>query len=147
RMLGERHPDGWASTVFDNTCWSAAANRYACKDRRDYLNPKSHVILVRLEGLPDSQTVDCTWYTSPRGRGPRGKAVTLPCDTPVQLEIPYPSGSWVSVEIGGRQVAEAAARVTDLFILGMGDSFASGEGNPDVPVRFSPDRTADYGVG
>jgi lysophospholipase L1-like esterase len=28
----------------------------------------------------------------------------------------------------------------------MGDSFASGEGNPDVPVRFSPDRTADYGL-
>ena len=26
-----------------------------------------------------------------------------------------------------------AARVTDLFIVGMGDSFASGEGNPDVP--------------
>jgi hypothetical protein len=29
----------------------------------------------------------------------------------------------------------------------MGDSFASGEGNPDVPVRFSPDRTATYGIG
>ena len=27
----------------------------------------------------------------------------------------------------------------------MGDSFASGEGNPDVPVRFSRERTADYG--
>jgi len=26
----------------------------------------------------------------------------------------------------------------------MGDSFASGEGNPDVPVRLSPDRSADY---
>ena len=73
--------------------------------------------------------------------------VTLPCDTPVQLEVPYPDGAWISVEIGGRQVAEAAARVTDLFIVGMGDSFASGEGNPDVPVRFSPDRTTDYGVG
>ena len=73
--------------------------------------------------------------------------VTLPCDTPVQLEVPYPNGAWISVEIGGRQVAEAAARVTDLFIVGMGDSFASGEGNPDVPVRFSPDRTTDYGVG
>ena len=28
----------------------------------------------------------------------------------------------------------------------MGDSFASGEGNPDVPVRFSPERTTDYGI-
>ena len=73
--------------------------------------------------------------------------MTLPCDTPVQLEVPYPDGAWISVEIGGRQVAETAARVTDLFVVGMGDSFASGEGNPDVPVRFSPDRTADYGIG
>ena len=81
------------------------------------------------------------------GRGPRNKAVTLPCDTPVQLDVPYPSGAWISVEIGGSQVAETAARVTDLFIVGMGDSFASGEGNPDVPVRFSPERTTDYGFG
>ena len=44
-------------------------------------------------------------------------------------------------------MAETAARVTDLFIVGMGDSFASGEGNPDVPVRFSPERTTDYGIG
>ena len=63
--------------------------------------------------------------------------MTLPCDTPVQLSVPYPSGAWISVEIGGSQVAETAARITDLFIVGMGDSFASGEGNPDLPVRFS----------
>ncbi len=73
--------------------------------------------------------------------------MTLPCDTPVQLNVPYPSGAWISVEIGGSQVAETAAAVTDLFIVGMGDSFASGEGNPDVPVRFSPERTTDYGFG
>ncbi len=36
--------------------------------------------------------------------------------------------------------------VKDLLIVGMGDSFASGEGNPDVPVRFSRDRSADYGT-
>ena len=50
--------------------------------------------------------------------------MTLPCDTPVQLEIPYPTGAWIKVEIGELQVAELAARVTDLFIVGMGDSFA-----------------------
>ncbi|TMJ64081.1 MAG: hypothetical protein E6G91_22535, partial [Alphaproteobacteria bacterium] len=147
RVLAERHPDGWSAMTYLNTCWDPGLNRYACRAKSDYLNPKSHTVLTRLEGLDDSQTVDCTWLTSPQGKGPRGKAVTLPCDTPVQLEVPYPKGAWISVEIGGRQVAEAAARVTDLFIVGMGDSFASGEGNPDVPVRFSPDRTADYGVG
>jgi hypothetical protein len=147
RILGERHPDGWSAMTYLNTCWDPARNRYICKERSDYLRPKSHTVLARLEGLSDSQTVDCSWLTSPQGRGPRGTAVTLPCDTPVELKIPYPGGAWISVEIGGRQVAEVSAKVTDLFIVGMGDSFASGEGNPDVPVRFSPDRTTDYGIG
>jgi len=146
RLLEERHPDGWSATTFAKTCWDGARNRYACRERSDYINPKSHTILVKLEGLDDAQTVDCVWLTAPQARGARGRAVTLPCDTPVQLEVPYPNGAWISVEIGGRQVAETAARITDLFIVGMGDSFASGEGNPDVPVRFSPDRTADYGL-
>jgi hypothetical protein len=148
RALSERHPDGWSTFTFAKTCWDGTRNRYACRERADYINPKSHTVLARLEGLEDAQTVDCSWLTSPQGqaRGPRKKAVTLPCDTPVQLNVPYPTGAWISVEIGGSQVAETAATVTDLFIVGMGDSFASGEGNPDVPVRFSPDRTTDYGV-
>ena len=115
----------------------------ACSERGDYLHPKSHAIRANLQGLDDSQTVDCTWLTAPQGKGGRGKAVTLPCDMPVQLELPYPGGAWVQVEIGGRKVAEVSAKVTDLFVVGMGDSFASGEGNPDVPVRFSPERTGE----
>ena len=38
------------------------------------------------------------------------------------------------------------SRVKDLFVVGFGDSFASGEGNPDVAVRFSRERAADYGL-
>jgi hypothetical protein len=147
RMLSERHPEGWSATMYDKTCWNATTNRYACPERSDYIDPKSHVVRARLEGLNDAHTVACVWLTAPRGRGGRGKAVTLPCDMSVQLEVPYPRGAWITVEIGGRQVAEVSARVRDLFIVGMGDSFASGEGNPDVPVRFSPDRTAEYGIG
>jgi lysophospholipase L1-like esterase len=146
RLLAARHAEGWSASMFDNTCWDGTSNRYVCREKPDYINPKSHTVRASLQGLADAQVVDCTWLTAPRGRGERGRAVTLPCDTPVQLEIPYPTGSWIKVEIGGLQVAEVAARVTDLFIVGMGDSFASGEGNPDVPVRFSPDRTAEYGV-
>lgn len=149
RALGDRHPDGWSTFTFAKTCWDWTRNRYACRERGDYLHPKSHMVLARVEGLEDAQTVDCSWITSPQGqaRGPRSAVVTLPCDTPVQLDVPYPTGAWIAVEIGGRQVAEVAARITDLFIVGMGDSFASGEGNPDVPVRFSPERTTDYGFG
>jgi len=149
RALGDRHPDGWSTFTYTKTCWDWQRNRYACREHPDYLNPKSHMVMARLEGLEDAQTVDCSWLTSPQGqvRGPRNAVVTLPCDTPVQLDMPFPTGAWISVEIGGRQVAEAGARVTDLFIVGMGDSYASGEGNPDVPVRFSPERTTNYGFG
>ena len=148
RVLGERHPDGWSAITFAKTCWDRSMQPLRLPRARRLSQPQEPHHPGAPGGLEDAQTVDCTWLTSPQGkRRPRGKAVTLPCDTPVQLDVPYPSGAWISVEIGGRQVAEAAARVTDLFIVGMGDSFASGEGNPDVPVRFSPDRTTDYGVG
>ena len=148
RALSERHPDGWSAFTFTKTCWDGKRNRYACRERADYLNPKSHMILARLEGVDDAQSVDCSWLTLPQGQaqGPRIRAVTLPCDTPVQLSVPYPTGAWISVEIGGTQAAETAARITDLFIVGMGDSFASGEGNPDLPVRLSSGRATNYGI-
>ena len=99
---------------------------------------------VSLSNLDDAATVDCTWLTAPQGRGGRGDAATMPCDTPVQLEIPYPAGAWIKVEIGGRQVAEVMARVNDVLIVGMGDSFAAGEGNPDVPGALLAD--AQHGL-
>jgi hypothetical protein len=147
-LLAERHPDGgWSATMYDKTCWTPKANKYACRDRRDYLHPKSHKVRLSLRNLADAPTVDCTWLTAPQGRGGRGDTATMPCDTPVQLDIPYPGGAWIKVEIGGRQVAEVLARVSDVLVVGMGDSFAAGEGNPDVPVRFSPTRSIDYETG
>jgi hypothetical protein len=146
-LLSERHPDGWSATMYDKTCWDPKHNRYACPERSDYLNPKSHLVRASLKGLEDATTVDCAWLTAPAGHGGRGAAVTLPCDTEVKLEIPYPAGAWIKVEIGGRQVAEIMVRVSDVLIVGMGDSFAAGEGNPDVPVRLSPTRSVDYDDG
>jgi hypothetical protein len=148
KLLSARHPEGgWSATMYDKTCWDETRTRYQCRDLSDYLDPKGHIVRASLKDLPDAHTVDCTWLTAPQGRGGRGKAVTLPCDTAVQLEIPYPDGAWIKVEIGGRQVAEVMARVSDLLIVGMGDSFASGEGNPDVPVQLSPTRSVDYEPG
>ena len=65
---------------------------------------------------------------------------------PVRLDVPYPAGLKVSVEIGGSEVTFAEIKVRDILIGGLGDSFGSGEGNPDVPVRFSRDRSIDYGT-
>lgn len=144
RALAERHDrDGWAATMLDSTCWDPVRNRHACKAVTDYMHPRSHRILVGLDGVADAGQVDCTWLTAPR-KG-RGAALTVPCDVPVKLEIPYPGGAGVTVEIGGREVARVGVRIEDVLVVGVGDSFGSGEGNPDVPVRLSRERSADYG--
>ena len=148
RALSRRHPtDGWAAGMLDHTCWSQERNRYGCRQQKDYLDPRDHRIIAGLVDVPDAGLIDCTWLTTPNDRRSRGGSVTARCDRPVEIAVPYPAGARLSVEIGGREIATTSAVVNDLLIVAMGDSFASGEGNPDVPVRFSRERRADYGYG
>jgi hypothetical protein len=142
--LSQRHPEGWAATMIDDVCWSVARNRHDCGEGAAYVAPESHKVRLKLTGVED-QRVDCTWLTAPLSKSrDRGQSVRQKCTEETTLEIPYPAGARVTVEIGGREIARTDVQVTDLLIAAMGDSFGSGEGNPDVPVRFSPERTASY---
>lgn len=145
QALSQRHDDGWAETMFRNTCWDARQNRFDCRDGSDYMNPKSHRVSARAGNIDEAAHLGCTWLTAPHGGKLRGDVVTQPCSDEAQFDIPYPDGATLSLEIGGRQVASEEIRVRDLLVVGMGDSIASGEGNPDVPVRFSRERAAEYG--
>lgn len=140
------HEDGWAATMYRKTCWDWKRNRYSCPEYEDYVNPKSHRVIAELAGLDEAADVTCTWMTAPRGGEElRGKVVAQACSEPFLIDVPYPAGADVKVEVGGRDIAQARIAVQDILVVGVGDSFASGEGNPDVPVRFSRERTADYG--
>ena len=44
----------------------------------------------------------------------------------------------------GRELADSDVVVEDLFVVALGDSFASGESNPDKPVQFSGSREMVY---
>jgi len=146
QALSRRHEAGWAATMFRNTCWDKRTNRFSCKEHEDYINPKSHEVMATIANVDEASRLSCTWLTAPHGGDdPRGQAVTLPCSDAVRFDIPYPDGATVKVEIGGREVASAQIRVRDLLVVGMGDSIASGEGDPDIPVRFSRERAASYG--
>ncbi len=140
------HEDGWAAPMYRKICWDWKTNRYSCPAYEDYINPKSHRVIAELAGLDEASDVTCTWLTAPRGGEElRGKVVSQACNEPFLIDVPYPSGTDVKVEIGGREIAQARIAVQDILVVGLGDSFASGEGNPDVPVRFSRERAADYG--
>jgi len=146
RILAQRFEHGWAEQMVDKTCWNSASNRYQCPDTQDpYAKPASHTVLARLQGLPGVEPVTCLWSVgSMKRRTKPPEVVEAPCSEEARLKIPYPAGARVSVTIGGQRIAGTSIIVSDLFIVGIGDSFGSGEGNPDVPVRFSPERTADY---
>jgi hypothetical protein len=146
--LARRHEAGWAETMYRKTCWAGARNRHVCPDKGDYINPTHHRVVVTLKGMVEPE-LECRWVTSelrdPGERAGAESAVSQPCGAPLVLAAPYPSGLAVRAEIGGIAVASTEIKVTDIFVVGLGDSFGSGEGNPDVPVRFSPERTVEYG--
>jgi len=143
RALQSRQAYGWAATMYRKTCWTD--NRFKCDAYEDYINPTSHAVFAEVTGVDDASTLTCTWLTAPRNaEQPRGDAVTQPCSERARFVVPYPSGMTISVEIGGLEVAKADVKVRDILIAGMGDSFASGEGNPDVSVKFSRERSSDY---
>lgn len=145
--LGAREKDGWAARMYRKSCWNWAANRFTCSEGGDYINPTSHTVVAEPTGIEEGE-IECTWLTAPKGgKQGRGEALKQPCSEPAKFDIPYPDGATLSLEVGGVEVARTEVKVIDLFIVGMGDSFASGEGNPDVPVRLSAERAANYSKG
>jgi hypothetical protein len=133
-------PMGWAARQVDDTCWSPKDRMFsACGGVEDYVVPKSHDIQVWLKPLDGNKLIaeyNCNWSLN------GGASITSPCDEPITVGIPYPDGGTVSVGVDGETPISTDIKVKDLLIVGLGDSFASGEGNPDVPVRFDANRRA-----
>lgn len=142
---------GWAESVFNHTCYDQNADRYnACSD---YVLPKSHRIAATFKSDTDfwdflrrsSTHESCHWQLTSLS-GEQLDRKTARCDKPVNFDIPYPDGARLGVSrwAGEPETAELI-KVRDLLIVGMGDSFGAGEGNPDDPVRFNDTRSHDYG--
>jgi lysophospholipase L1-like esterase len=139
----ERH----LATATDGWGWSEALVGHviqdACWYRRDaecstYARPTSHLVDVR---LPDHAGL-CTWQVG----GAPATAAPASCSTPMTVEIPYPAGADIAALVDGAPVATARIEVKDRLIVSLGDSFASGEGNPDRAVRFQRGRVVRYGT-
>src|SRR6202043_4013815 len=154
---------GWAAQTLADTCYeiNGRPRRYSplCERRyswgvakEDYVLPDAHTVAVRIaaQQLQDVQG-DCTWTWQSRAGGGRIESKRMACaDTLTIARVPYASDrarSGVSVRVklhDGRELAENDVVVEDLFIVALGDSFASGESNPDRPVQFSPAREMVY---
>lgn len=147
RRLMELYPEGWAKSMYEATCWRPDGNRYGpCAADDDYINPESHEVVATLAGLA-SPVGTCTWQVRPFGSDrSKARVVSAPCAGTVSLDIPYPGGARVTALVNGNPMATTDMVVRDIFVAGIGDSFASGEGNPDRPAEFSSERTISYGA-
>jgi lysophospholipase L1-like esterase len=132
---------GWAAKAFDGTCWDGEARRHtACGDEESYVNPKSHEIELQLKPASGGTLISeyvCEWRVGDAA------AISAPCDQAVTALLPHPDGATISVNVQGEQPISIDARVKDLLIVGFGDSYASGEGNPDVPVALAENKRSN----
>lgn len=128
---------GWAETlvgrVFQDACWYRRDQECSA-----YARPASHRVVVRIA----DRAGDCGWQVD----GKPVAAAPAPCGTPATVEVPYPAGAEVTAIADGAPIATTHIRVKDKLIVSLGDSFASGEGNPDRAVRFQPGRVVRYGT-
>ena len=132
---------GWARNTVNRLCIDLAGrvSEPCTRDnvKESYLTPIDHPITVRLTGqVPVGAT--CAWSFDD-GDGPQGS--TFDCAEPVNFRVRYGRTTVASVDVsagsdGGQRVATEIS-VRDIFIAGLGDSIASGEGNPDRPIALS----------
>ncbi|CCD84501.1 conserved exported hypothetical protein [Bradyrhizobium sp. ORS 285] len=131
---------GWARNIVNRLCIDLAGrvNEPCTRDnvKESYLTPIDHPITVRLTG-PVPVGATCAWSFDD-GDGPQTS--TFDCAEPVNLRVRYGRETVARVDVtspeGTRQVS-TGIQVRDVLIAGLGDSIASGEGNPDRPIALA----------
>ena len=134
---------GWARNVVNRLCidLTGRINEPCTRDnvKESYLTPVDHPITVRLGGaVPVGAT--CAWSFDD-GDGPQTS--TFDCAEPVNLRVRYGRQTVATVDVSSGsdapQRVSTGIQVRDVLIAGLGDSIASGEGNPDKAVALSDD--------
>jgi lysophospholipase L1-like esterase len=154
---------GWASQTLDSVCYERNSRpfRYPAVCERqyswgsakeDYILPDAHTVDVTLsaERLAEAAAGDCTFAWTPRAGAGKGESVKQSCKkTFVIKRVPFSpdakvSGVNLKVTLpDGRELTETVV-VEDVLVVALGDSFMSGESNPDRPVTFSAAREMVY---
>ncbi|MEW8385334.1 MAG: hypothetical protein AB2704_26035 [Candidatus Thiodiazotropha taylori] len=139
--------NGWATSIskndYKNTCWDRKSAKYINTGKcYDYIHPIAHEVKMWVSGIR-SENADCTWQY-------KDSTNAIKCSEELYIEkIPYPEGLTVklTVQYGNKTVTiNKHIVVEDVLVVGLGDSFASGEGNPDLPVSFHDDTPPDRDI-
>jgi len=136
---------GWARNTVGRLCIdpSGHVSNPCTRDgvKEDYLAPIDHAVTIRLTGEVPVGSV-CAWSFNDN-EGPPIQT-TLDCSEPINFRVRNGRATIASVDVssGGSDTPlhdSTQIAVRDILIAGLGDSIASGEGNPDRPVALADD--------
>jgi lysophospholipase L1-like esterase len=151
---------GWSNPINLRraTCWdhraqwhsSCASDSFGTRLRTDYVRPQGHTVII---AVADAPAGTCRWQAARpifvTDRAELSAEVAVPCASKVRSRIPFEperpeADRGVSVTVtlpDGTELSQAPIWVHDRLIVGIGDSFSSGEGNPDNPVEIDTGST------
>jgi len=132
---------GWARNMVNRLCidLQGRITEPCTRDnvKENYLTPADHPVTVRLSGEVPVGAI-CAWSFDD-GDGPQ--ASTFDCEEPVNLRVRYGRTTVATVDVSSGQEEpqrlSTEIAVRDIFIAGLGDSIASGEGNPDRAIALA----------
>ncbi len=132
---------GWARDVVGDLCLDDYGNLVETCERdgvrENYLAPQDHPVGLTLSG-PVPAGANCVWSFDSGGGS--STQTTAPCDQEVKLRVPSGRTTVASVDIplgdGTAQRVSTEIAVRDIFVAGLGNSIAAGEGNPDRAVEL-----------
>ena len=141
RLEGDTDGLGWAKDVVGNLCLDNSGDlQETCErdgTRENYLSPRDHAIGVTVAG-PVPQGATCVWSFDDGDGAVRQS--TLACDQEVRLRVRSGRTTVATVDIplgdGTAQRVATEIAVRDVLIVGLGNSIAAGEGNPDKAVEL-----------
>ncbi len=133
---------GWARNAVNRLCIDTTGHisEPCTRDnvKESYLTPIDHPVTVRVAGQVPVGAI-CAWSFDV-GDGPPQPS-TLDCAEQINSRVAYGRATNVTVDVSSGSDAPqrltTAIEVRDIFIAGLGDSVASGEGNPDRPVALA----------
>jgi hypothetical protein len=141
RLARSTEGHGWARTMLNSLCLDQSGKLAEICEREGekeiYLAPTDHRVGALVPNAAPGAS--CAW-TFDNGQDP-AQAATVPCEEEVRLRVRYGRPTLATADIplpdGTIKRATAEILVRDLLIAGLGDSVASGEGNPDRPITLT----------
>jgi hypothetical protein len=130
---------GWFSRIAQNdsaaTCWDSKNIKFRSEDPlcTDYFTAKSHKIRIWVSNKESLQGRECAWFADDIPIAKQN------CDEEIIYSLPYGETRILTVQISGLLNSDPPAEkvfVDDKLVVGLGDSYASGEGNPDSPATI-----------